>query len=805
MKLLTLHILVTALLVPLLLNGHGIIIIDHPNFIPEPPHRHLPPRPMQKLLPLEVRSLNVQSSIEGQKATTEFKQIFFNPSHQQLEGTFLFPIPGDAAIDGFEMEVNGKLTSAELLDAGKARKIYEDIVRKARDPALFEYAGQRLFKVRIFPIEPRKEKEIRLKYTQLLPKDGNLVRYICPLDTRKFSTRPIGQFSLKIDLETAKGQRLGTLYSPTHEAEINRKGKNAAVIGLETKNLRAKGDFELLFSQKGKGGEPLDIQLLTHKGRDEDDGHFLLLLSPQAWGEDRKPLPKDVLFVLDTSGSMNGEKMDQAKKAMEFCIESLNPEDRFEIIRFSTEADPLFNNLEDASEKNVEKALLFVKKLRAAGGTAIDEALRSALETIDNKKNDKDRLTQVLFLTDGRPTIGETREETIVEKVRDQMKKSRIQPRIFNFGIGTDVNTHLLDKIAENAGTFSQYVFPGEDLEHKVSTFFTKISEPALANLKLKAGDGLRITKTYPRNLPDLFHGGQLTVVGRYETGNSKGTLQLEGKMGEDKINIPYEANFSEKDNDNAFIPRLWATRRVGYLLDEIRLHGDNRELRDEVVSLARAHGIVTPYTSYLIVEDEERRGIPVERRSFSSVSGNRELREQLADGFGSFSRSKSGLDALVGASSALSLKSADFAIAPEAVVPPPATPSPDANASPAPVFSASSPAGKPLSGKVMQKSRSANSIPVPQDAESKEESAGRADSAQPSARNISGKTFYLNDGIWIDSEAQQLKDIKPIKIKFGSEEYFDLLKAHDKAQQWLSVGTRCQIVIEGKLYEITE
>ena len=803
-------LLLPFLILPALLSGHGIIIIDHPPSIPHPPHRPVPPRPIQKLLPLEVRSLNVETNIEGQKATTEFKQIFYNPSHQRLEGTFLFPIPGDAAIDGFEMEVNGKLTPAELLDAGKAKKIYEDIVRRAKDPALFEYAGQRLFKVRIFPIEPRKEKEIRLKYTQLLQRDGNLVRYICPLDTRKFSTRPIGQFSLKIDLETAKGQRLGTLYSPSHEAEINRKGKNEAVIGLEAKNLRAEGDFELLFSQKGKGGEPLDIQLLTHKEAGEEEGHFLLLLSPQAWGEDRKPLPKDVLFVLDTSGSMNGEKMEQAKKAMEFCIESLNPEDRFDIIRFSTEADPLFDSLEEANEKNVDKALKFVKRLRAAGGTAIDEALRTALETIENKKNNKERLTQVLFLTDGRPTIGETREETIVKKVQEQMEDSRIQPRIFNFGIGTDVNTHLLDKIAENAGTFSQYVFPGEDLEHKVSTFFLKISEPALANLKLKAGDGLRITKTYPRSLPDLFHGGQLTVVGRYEAGKQKGTLKLEGKMGEDKINIPYQATFAKKKNDNGFIPRLWATRRVGYLLDEIRLHGDNKELRDEVVKLARAHGIVTPYTSYLIVEDEERRGIPAERRSFSSVSRNRAMREQLADEFGAFSKSKSGIDALVGASSARSLKSAEKGLSLDSTDLNLAfTGQAYANAAPGaaapPALSAPSPVAKPDTGKFRQNGRPANIVPAEPIAEAKEESDGRDIKKQPSAKNIAGKTFYMNNGIWVDSEAQQLKDTKPTKIKFGSEEYFDLLKANEKAQQWLSVGTRCQIVIDGKLYEIEE
>jgi Ca-activated chloride channel family protein len=799
--------LLAFLLIPALVSGHGIIIIDHPFpvHVPRPPQ--LPsPRPIQKFMPLEVRSLQVEAEIEGQKATTEFKQVFFNPSGQRLEGTFLFPVPGDAAIDSFEMEVNGDLAKAELLDARKARKIYEDIVRKARDPALFEYAGHRLFKVRIFPIEPKQEKEIRLKYTQLLQREGNLVRYICPLDTRKFTTKPIRNFSFKAGLKARKGQKLGTLYSPTHEAEIVRKGMDSATVGLEAKDLRADGDFEMFYSSKGEDGSPVDIQLLAQKESGEEEGHFLLLLSPQAWDGEREPMPKDVLFVLDTSGSMNGEKMEQAKKAMEFCINGLNKEDRFEVIRFSTEAEPLFDGLAQADENSRKKALRFVKNLRAAGGTAIDEALRTALEIVGKEGRKDGRLAQVLFLTDGRPTIGETKEEKIVQKVSGLLGKGRDGARIFNFGIGTDVNTHLLDKIAEHAGTFSQYVFPGEDLEQKVSTFFVKVSEPALSGLKLEPGEGVRLSKTYPRPLPDLFHGGQLTVLGRYEASSQEVTLHLEGRMGKEKVSLPFDAVFPKKEIGNGFIPRLWATRRVGYLLDEIRLHGDSQELRDEVVELARAYGIVTPYTSYLIVEDEERRSVPSSTRSLSSVSRDRNARESLAKGFQSFSESKSGLDALVSSSDAFGLKNADIAASPSGPVV--ASPEPSSRGS-----------GGGFAG------RPANGIPSPglpsglgspqaaspkrvvsgaRYAGDKDDSGIRTD-AQPVARHIEGKTFYLNDGVWIDSEVQGLKDSQPVKVQFGGDDYFKLLDSEENMRKWLSVGTRCQIVSGGVLYEIWE
>ena len=769
-----------ALFTPLFCQGHGIIIIEPHQPIPLPrPHPpiSIPDRPIRQFLPLEVRSLQILSEIEGQKATTEFKQVFFNPSNRRLEGTFLFPLPKDAAVEEFKMEVNGVLTPAELLDAKTARKIYEDIVRKARDPALFEYVGQRLFKVRIFPIEPRKEKEIRLNYTQLLPRDGNLVRYTCPLSTRKFSKRPAQNFSLKIEVKSGKKLQLGTVYSPTHNPEIKRKGKSTATLGLETNDLQSEGDFEMFYAIKGQDGAPIDIQLLTHKLPNQDEGHYMLLLSPQAWKKDIKPLPKDVLFVLDTSGSMRGDKIDQASKAIKFCIESLHDNDRFEIIRFSTEAEPLFDRLQPASDKNRKRAVNFIENIRAAGGTAIDEALRTALETVQDQKKEGQRLTQVLFLTDGRPTIGETNEDSILNTVTSRLGKTNShKPRIFNFGVGTDVNTHLLDKIAEKAGTFTEYVFPGEDLEHKVSTFYQKISEPALAGLKLKTEGDVRFTKTYPKPLPDLFHGGQLTILGRYRAEKPQGTLLLQGNLGDKQVTFPFEKTFPEVSKSNGFIPRLWATRRVGYLLDEIRLHGDSKELREEVVVLARKHGIVTPYTSYLIVEDEERRGLPG-GLSFNPSGRRSSERKFLAQRFESFSESKNGFDAVADAFSIGALKQSKQIAA----------------ASPAP-FTSVSPRGK--SEQISQGLALSNNSAI-------EGSLGT--DSQPQVCHIAGKTFYLNNGVWIDSDAQQLVNVDPTEITFGSEAYFRLLKLHAEAQKWLSVGNRCKVVIDGKLFEIKE
>ena len=321
---------------------------------------------------------------------------------------------------------------------------------------------------------------------------------------------------------------------------------------------------------------------------------------------------------------MVGKKLEQAKKALLFCVENLNDDDRFEIIRFSTETEPLFNTLAEASKGNRARAGDFIKDLKAIGGTAIDDALRKALalrpgssrrEEAETSKSETRILKPeigrpfvVIFLTDGLPTIGVTDENQIVGQVK---LNDGGNVRVFCFGIGHDVNTHLLDKITEETRAFSQYVLPEEDIELKVSNFYAKIKDPVLTNPTLSFTGDIRVTKLYPSPMPDLFKGEQLVLAGRF-TGQGASAVVLEGAINGAKKKLTYDVNFSAETTGHDFIPQLWATRRVGYLLEEIRLHGENAELKEEVTELARQYSIVTPYTAYLIVEDEARRGVPI-------------------------------------------------------------------------------------------------------------------------------------------------------------------------------------------------
>ena len=770
----------------------GFIIVDDAQFWPgpRPPHPHPIPEPWQPrpmpprryaFAPLEVNYVKVHTRITDQVAITAVDQEFYNPNPSQLEGTFVFPVPKGAHIDKFTMEINGKQVQAELLSADRARGIYEDIVRRLKDPALLEYAGRDMFKVRIFPIEPTSRKRITLSYTQLLKSADGLVSYVLPLNTQKFSARPIKNVSVKVDLESKRP--LKSIYSPSHTVEVKRHDSHSATAGYEASDVQPDTDFALYFAPEK---DEIGLNLLTHKTSGED-GYFLLLASPGLDVEEKQVVSKDVVCVLDTSGSMAGKKLEQAKKALQFFVESLNDGDRFEIIRFSTEVEPLFDKLVEASPQNRDRAQAFIKDLKAIGATAIDDALRKALDFQPRSTRsspalrDNEALTSaapdrpfaVIFLTDGRPTIGTTDEDEIVSRVK---QRGQSQARVFCFGIGTDVNTHLLDRITEETRAVSEYVLPDEDLEVKVSNFISQIKAPVLANPALKFTGDVRATRLYPSPLPDLFKGEQVVMVGRY-SGHGDSAVIIDGTVNGSQKSFSYDSKFPEDNSENEFIPRLWATRRVGYLLDEIRLHGESSELRDEVAELARKYGIVTPYTAYLIVEDESRRDVPAPMRSLRTFGGDKDARHEAAKSWNEFKNERDGEKAIGSARSGMLLKSAD--------------------------------AAGPASASGARESRRALGLASPSvntpGSEQAADGRNRLVQYAQQTRFVSGKNFFQNDQQWIDSAVQKSPNAKHIRIQFNSSDYFTFVAKHPQSLPWLALGQNVQFVLDNTIYEIYE
>ncbi len=549
--------------------------------IPDPP----PDVPPIEVPNLAVKYHRVEVTIDDQVATTEIDQVFVNDSEWELEGIYIFPLPEEAAISDFAMWVDGERWEGELLPKEKARQIYEDIVRQRKDPALLEYIGRDAFRASIFPIPPGEERRIGLSYSQVLTAEQGLIHYRYPLDTERFSSEPIEEVVITVKIHSS--QPIKAIYSPSHEVAIDREDDHNVTVSFEANEVKPDRDFELYYSLSE---EEFGLNLLTYRESDEE-GFFMLLLAPQVEVESQEVVAKDVIFVLDTSGSMEGDKISQAKEALKYVLSHLNEEDRFNVITFSTGVNLYADELQPASEGS--EARSFIDDLHARGGTNIHRALLEALEMARGE-----RPQVIIFLTDGLPTEGVTDVERIIEEVKEAASKG---VRLFAFGVGDDVNTLLLDTIAQENGGASAYVRPDESIEEEVSTFYAKISTPLLANLEVDFGS-IRVSDTYPDPLPDLFLGSQLVMVGRYRQAGSA-TITLRGEVNGQEQEFVYEGQFRSQGGQE-FIPRLWATRKIGYLLNQIRLHGEDDELVEEIVELSVRYGIMTPYTSYLVNEE---------------------------------------------------------------------------------------------------------------------------------------------------------------------------------------------------------
>ncbi|UCE04378.1 MAG: VWA domain-containing protein, partial [bacterium] len=587
------------------------------------------PRPIPPYHPTlpQLTEHKVNVDIVDQVAQVEVHQVFYNDSKRTIEGNYYFPLPKVASVSDFKMYVDGKVLSGELLEKEKARRIYEDIVYRNIDPALLEYVDHNLFSAKIFPIPPKKERKMVLEYSMLLKLDGDLVQftyplrgqfkservvrrprpimpgppYVIPLEEeededknarRKEDKKPYVDVSQIIFVDLNSKIPLKNIYSPSHEVDISKEDDHGAKISFEGKRKETEDNFVLYysFSQSDFG-----LNILTYHPEDDEKNFFMLLISPKTEIAKKEILEKDIVFILDVSGSMSGEKIGQAKDALKYCINHLDRNDRFNLITFSTESK-LFKKELIATSEYRKDAIAFIDKIEAKGGTNINEALLDALD-IGYEKN---RPISIMFITDGLPTVGETEIGKIISNVSD---KNKDQITVFTFGVGYDVNTVLLDKIAASNRAVSDYIEPNENIEQKISSFYDKISHPVLIDLSLNFGN-IEVEDIFPNKLPDLFKGSQLTVLGRYEKEN-KGEISLTGKVKGEEKKFTYKTDFSLFKKENDFIPHLWATRKIGYLMDEIRLHGENKELKDEIVRLSKKYGVMSTYTSFLVQEEE--------------------------------------------------------------------------------------------------------------------------------------------------------------------------------------------------------
>lgn len=536
----------------------------------------------------KLRSV-VTVRVTGRAANVEVEEWFRNDGGGLGEGDYLYPLPGEAVFSNFSLFQGDRELRGETMDARRARAIYEEIVRSKRDPALIELAGHGLVRARVFPIAAGETRKITLRYTQMLERSGDALQFKYAAGTRTHTRGARDHVPISFTLHVDDARAYGNPFSPTHEVDIERRGNR--VLLRPEKQLS--GDFDVFLPLRTSA---VGLSLITHRPSSEP-GFFMLTLSPSRSGEERA-VPRDVTVVIDVSGSMSGDKIVQARSAVNALLSSLSANDRFRLIAFSDQVRTYRNEWLAASAVNVSPAREWIHSLHAEGGTNIAGALDEAFAVSSSDA----RLPFVIFLTDGLPSVGEQNPERIANRAENQ----RGRARVFAFGVGFDVNTYLLDRLTSVARGSTQYVRPGESVERSLATLAAKIRFPVLTDLKI-GNAPVRIEEVYPVDLPDLFADEELTIVGRYR-GAGRGGISIGGRRGGRGETFSTTATFADHELDNDYIPKIWAARKVGYLTQRMRLHGHDRETVEQIKETALRYGILSEFTSYLVQEPMEQR-----------------------------------------------------------------------------------------------------------------------------------------------------------------------------------------------------
>jgi len=540
----------------------------------------------------------VSVRVTGRVARVEVEEWFRNDGGPLGQGDYLYPLPGEAVFSNFSLFQGDRELRGETMDATNARSIYEEIVRRKKDPALIELAGHGLLRARVFPIAPGETRKITLRYTQMLARTGDALQFKyaagarnggAPIvlndvagQQRRAEPAPLS-FTLVID----DASTFGNPFSPTHELQVTRSGRRTTV----RPENQLEGDFDVFLPLRGAA---VGLSLITHRPSSEP-GFFMLTLSPGNVAE--RSLPRDVTMVLDVSGSMSGEKMEQARAALHALLQSLSAADRFRLIAFSDQVRTYRREWNAGSQAAIAEAEDWIESLRAEGGTNIAGALAEAFAA----QSPDSRLSFVIFITDGLPSVGEQNPERIAERI----ERARGRSRVFAFGVGYDVNTYLLDRLSAAARGSTQYVRPGESVERPIAALATKIRFPVLTDLRI-ANTPVRIDEIYPVELPDLFANEELVIVGRY-SGDGGGRVQITGTRAGRTESFATTSTFEDHELDHDYIPKIWASRKVGFLSRQLKLNGQNPEVLRNLRETALRYGILTEYTSYLVQEPMEQ------------------------------------------------------------------------------------------------------------------------------------------------------------------------------------------------------
>jgi Ca-activated chloride channel homolog len=539
-----------------------------------------------------IKTIDVNVNIQDQVAVTHVDQVFYNEMNTSVEAIYMFPLPENAMITKLVYWFNGQSYEAEIRERQEAIADYNTKLSQWLDPALLEYLGDNLFRLSIVPIDALTEVRTEITYVELLDYNFGVNNYKFLLNTLELSSKPLETVHLSLEANSQSPYKY--FISPSHgnssATQLIKKSDYNYTLEYGDENYFPSTDFLLQFETVR---DNVQFNILTYSPTVEDsmgpESFYSLWVTPPDSVSEDEIIPKDIIFTADVSSSMGGERINQLKQSLYEFIDLLTPIDRFNIITFGTIVEKFKPNLVEASNTNIQAAKDFVYQIYALGMTNISAALDSSL----NQSFGLETSNNLIFLTDGKPTIGVTEPDSIISYASKTNDKG---VRLFSFGIGDNLNKTLLTQISLQNHGYATYIASDDSIALLVNNHFARISKPIITDLSLDYG-GFTTLDTYPKTFSDLYWGSQTMEMGLYSEGSST-QITLGGTIRSTPVQFTKTVEFPNTGGYR-FIPRLWAKAKINHLLDLIDIYGETDELVEQILELSLRFEILTKYTAF--------------------------------------------------------------------------------------------------------------------------------------------------------------------------------------------------------------
>lgn len=603
------------------------------------------------LPPLDLKSQHVKAVVEDGYAVTTVDQVFFNPHARDLEAIYSFPVPEHGAVGEFTMWIDGKPVTGEVLEKQEARRVYEEEKRAGREAGVTEKDSYKTFDISVAPVRAGQETRVRLVYVQSAAVDTGIGRYVYPLeeggvDEQKlafWTANPKVSSSFSFDLHLKSAYPVDAVRVPNQaQAQVSQTGPGEWKVHLSSQGTAAPAmaesgkqatpafnpqtqgrggaafmlDKDVVIYWRHQAGLPGSVDLVTYKPDAGKRGTFMLTVTP---GEDLKPITvgSDWVFVLDVSGSMQGKYATLAD-GVQRALGKLRANDRFRIVLFNDRAQEMTQGYVVATPEMVKQYSAEVARIQPNNGTNLYAGLQQGLDAIE-----ADRTSAIVLVTDGVANVGETEQRKFLQLIRQK------DVRLFTFIMGNSANRPLLEALTKASNGFAVSISNSDDIVGQILTAVGKVGHEALHGAELKIG-GVKTAELTPKQIGSLYRGQQLVILGHY-WGNGLANVELGGRISGQPKTYRTEFAFPAQSKDNPELERLWAYASIETLQDEMADFGEKADLKRAATDLALEYGLVTDYTSMIVLRDEQFAARNIQRRNQARVAVEEAARQQRA------------------------------------------------------------------------------------------------------------------------------------------------------------------------------